>query len=132
MMKSNHPFNIELIKGGDTPAYGINKFINPRDAKFSPNLYRWATYGNKHLTSVFLCPETGYYYIGLRQANGIFVGAKLMRVFCVGNAAETFSVSTSLSKTWHDVSKWFWEKYMEVGKGIYELPEWKKSEGSGK
>lgn len=60
------------------------------------------------------------------------VGAKLMRVFCVGNAAETFSVSTSLSKTWHDVSKWFWEKYMEVGKGIYELPEWKKSEVSGK
>jgi hypothetical protein len=114
-----------VVRGGDIPAYGINKIINFReDGKFSPNLYKFLTYGNKHLTNVFQDPKTGYYYIGLRDKNGIFIGAMLMRVFCVGNDAETFSMATSITKTWSEVTDWFWRKYLEVGKKIYDLPEW--------
>jgi len=114
-----------VVVGGGISAYGINKLVNFRkDSKFSPNLYKFLTYENKHLTNIFQDPKTGYYYIGLRDENGIFIGAMLMRVFCVGNNAETFSMATSLTKTWNEVTDWFWIKYLEVGKAIYDLPEW--------
>lgn len=115
----------EIVKGGNIPAYGINKMVNFReDVKFSPNLWKFLTYRNKHLTNVFKDEQTGYYYIGLRDENGIWIGAQLMRVFCVGNKAETFSMATSITKKWTDVTEWFWQKYLSVGKQIYELPEW--------
>ena len=114
-----------VVVGGCIPAYGINKLVNFRkDGKFSPNLYKFLTYKNKHLTNIFQDPKTRYYYIGLRDENGIFIGSMLMKVFCVGNAAETFSMATSLTKTWNEVTDWFWRKYLEVGKRIYDLPEW--------
>ena len=47
-----------------------------------------------------------------------------MRVFCVGNDAETFSMATSITKTWNEVTDLFWRKYLDVGKKIYDLPEW--------
>lgn len=118
-----------LYVGASTPVYGINKRINFRlDNKFSPNLWKFLTYGNKHLTNVFKDERTGYYYIGLRDKNGIWVGAMLMSVFCVGNKAETFSMATSITKQWIDVTDWFWKKYLEVGKQIYGLPEWGAAE----
>lgn len=116
-----------IIQGGNMPAFGINKIINFRiDNKFSPNLYKFLTYGNKHFTNVFQDPKTGYYYIGLRDENGIWIGAMLMRVFCVGNKAETFSMAIGITKTWIEVTDWFWRKYLEMGKKIYDLPEWGK------
>lgn len=117
---------LAAVVGGDTPIYGVNKLINFRkDDKFSPNLYRFLTYKNKYFTNVFQDPENGRYYIGLRDANGIWIGAKLMAVFCYGAKAETFSYPTRVTVKWNDVTKWFWSKYMEVGKAIYDLPEWR-------
>jgi hypothetical protein len=114
-------------EGGDTPIYGINKMINPRnDAKFSPNLYRFITFSKRHYTNVFQDPNTGFYYIGLRVDEGWWCGAKLFGVFCFGGRSETFSYGTSVSVKWHDVTNWFWTRYMEVGKRIYDLPEWKE------
>ena len=115
-----------VIIGGNVPAYGLNKFINPKnDGKFSPNLYRFLTYRKRHLTNVFQDTETGSYYIGLRDENGIWIGAKLMSVFCFGGRAETFSYCTSVTIKWKEVTEWFWTKYFEVGKKIYDLPEWR-------
>lgn len=116
----------DVVIGGDTPAYGINALVNfHRDGIYSPNLYRFLTYRNKYFTNVFQDPKTGYYYIGLRDERGVWCGAKLMRVFCVGNRAETFSYPVSTTKKWIDVTKWFWATYLSVGKKIYDLPEWK-------
>lgn len=121
----NSPLPFE-IRGESIPLFGISKFVNPRkNSKFSPNFHRFLSYSNKHLTNVFQDPESGYYYIGLRDENGIWIGANLMRVFCVGNSAKTFSYATSVTKKWNDVSDWFWKTYLEVGKKIYDLPEWK-------
>ena len=116
----------DVIIGGNVPAYGLNKFINPKnDDKFSPNLYRFLTYRKRHLTNVFQDTKTGSYYIGLRDENGIWIGAQLMAVFCFGGRAETFSYPTSVTIKWKEVTEWFWTKYFEVGKKIYDLPEWR-------
>jgi len=117
-----------IIKGGDTPIYGINKYINPaNDNKFSPNLHGFLSHRrNKYLTNVFQDPKNGYYYIGLRDARGAWCGAKLFGVFCTGGRTKTFSYSISITKTWTDVTEWFWNLYFEVGKKIYDLPEWKE------
>ena len=113
------------IFGSNIIVYNLNKSINHRiDDKFSPNLWKFLTFKNKHLTNIFQDPETGYFYIGLRDKNNIWIGAKLMNVFCVGNKAEIFSYATSVTAKWNDVTKWFWSKYLEVGKKIYDLPEW--------
>ena len=115
-----------VVVGGDTPAFGINQLINFRkEEKYSPNLWKFLTYKNKYFTNIFQDPKTGYYYIGLRDKNGIWCGANLMRVFCVGNKAETFSYAISTTKKWNDVTKWFWNKYLSVGKKIYDLPDWR-------
>ena len=117
---------LPAVVGGDVIAWGINKSINHRvNDKFSPNLWKFLTYKNKHLTNIFQDPKDGYFYIGLRDKNNIWCGAKLMRVFCLGNKAETFSYSTSVTEKWNDVTEWFWSKYLEVGKQIYNLPEWR-------
>lgn len=115
-----------VVVGGSIPAYGINKFINPKkDNKFSPNLYKFLTYGkNKVFTNVFKCKETGRLYFGLREDNGIWIGTKAMAVFCQGTKAQCFSYATSITEKWEDVTKWFWSKYLEVGKKIYDLPDW--------
>lgn len=115
-----------FIKGGDIPAYGINKLINPKlDDKFSPNLYRFLTYKKRHLTNVFQDQKTGIYYIGLRDEKGIWIGASLMNVFCLGDRAKTFTYATSVTIQWKEVTTWFWSNYFKVGKKIYTLPEWK-------
>lgn len=115
-----------VVVGGSTPAYGINKLINyKKDSKFSPNLYKFLTYGkNKVFTNVFQCKETGRLYFGLREPNGIWIGTKAMAVFCQGTKTQCFSYATSITEKWEDVTKWFWSKYLEVGKKIYDLPEW--------
>ena len=115
-----------VVVGGSTPAYGINKLINyKKDSKFSPNLYKFLTYGkNKVFTNVFQCKETGRLYFGLRETNGIWIGTKAMAVFCQGTKAQCFSYAISITEKWEDVTKWFWSKYLEVGKKIYDLPEW--------
>lgn len=135
--KANIEYNKEIIEnspvklpdcivGGNVPAHGINKFINPKlDDKFSLNLYRFLTYKKRHLTNVFQDPKTGIYYIGLRDEKGIWIGAILMNVFCLGGTAKTFSYATSVTIQWKEVTTWFWSKYLEVGKEIYNLPEWK-------
>jgi len=117
----------KCIVGGDIPAYGINKLVNyKKEDRFSPNLYNFLTYKAKHLTNVFQDKETGYYYIGLRNDKGIWVGAKLMEVFCVGGRAKTFSYPVQVTKEWIEVTDWFWSLYLSVGKQIYNLPEWNK------
>lgn len=118
--------NALQITGGNDIIWGLNKHINPRqDSKFSPNLWKYLTYSNKHNTNVFQDPKDGYFYIGLREPNGIWGGSKLMRVFCVGNGAETFSYPTDLTKSWNDVTEKFWAEYLKVGKAIYDSPFWK-------
>jgi hypothetical protein len=121
-----NPMLAAVVFGGNIPAYGINKLINPKkDSKFSPNLYKFLTYGkNKVFTNVFQDAETGKLYFGLREDNGIWIGTKAMAVFCQGTKAESFSYATSITQKWNDVTKWFWSKYLEVGKKIYDLPEW--------
>jgi len=117
----------DIIVGGDQPAWGINALINPKnDPKFSPNLWRFLTWRKKVYTNIFQCPKSGIYYIGLRDAQSIWCGAHLMGVFCRGNQSPTFSYGTSITKPWNDVTKWFWSKYLDVGKSIYYLPEWDK------
>ena len=111
------------IKGADNPIYKINKHINPKiDVKFSPNLYKFLTYKNKYFTNIFQDPTDGQFYIGLRDENSIWMGAKLMNVFCKGSAADMFSYRTSITKKWDDVTEWFWKTYLEIGKAIYDLP----------
>ena len=119
------PTNTYII-GGEVPIYGINKHVwHKRDEKYSPNLYRFLTRRNKLLTNIFQDPETKIYYIGLLEESGWCIGAKLMRVFCMGGQAETWAYMPKHTNGWHDVTKWFWKKYLEVGKKIYDLPEWK-------
>lgn len=114
------------IIGSDMPIFGINKEINPKnDSKFSPNLYKFLTYGKKHFTNVFQDPKTGYYHIGLKSDNNIFCGNLLMNVFCVGTKSKSWSYPRNEVSTWVDVTKWFWETYLKIGKQIYDLPEWK-------
>jgi hypothetical protein len=115
-----------VVVGGNIPAFGINKLINPRkDEKFSPNLYKFLTYGkNKVYTNVFQDPIDGKIYFGLREPNGIWCGTKAMAVFCQGTKAYCFSYSVYIAERWNDITQWFWSKYLEVGKKIYDLPEW--------
>ena len=114
-----------VVVGGGIPAYGINKFINyKKDEKFSPNLYKFLTYGkNKVFTNVFQDAE-GKIFFGLRDENGIWIGTKAMSVFCQGTKAQCFSYATSITEKWNDITKSFWSKYLEVGKKIYDLPDW--------
>lgn len=115
----------DIVVGGNVPAYGINELINyKKDEKFSPNLWGFLTYSKKYYTNVFQDPDTGIYYIGLRDEQGIWCGAKLMDVFCTGIKAVTFSYPSYVTAKWNDVTKWFWAKYLDVGKNIYNLPEW--------
>ncbi len=100
-----------------TPMFGLNKLVNYRnDDKYSQNLYRWLTYGkNKLYTNIF--KETkGVYHIGLRDDNGIWMGARLMEVACKGAKAKPYSLSTSITKKWSDVTVKFWKRYIEMGK----------------
>jgi hypothetical protein len=42
---------LPAVVGGDVIAWGLNKSINHRkDSKFSPNLWKFLTFKNKHLT----------------------------------------------------------------------------------
>ena len=117
---------LKELKSGDITV-GLNKYINPKnDAKFSPNLYKYLTY-NRHkcFVNIFQDKETNYYYIGLMQ-DGWFTGAQLTRVFCVGAKAETFAWTPKDAANFVDITKQFWNKYLEIGKVIHDMPEWHK------
>lgn len=113
------------LKSGDL-TIGINKYINPKkDAKFSPNLYKFFTYNSlRDHVHVYQDTETLYYYIGFIQ-NGWFCGCKLMRLFSMGSQAESFSYGPKSTVKFQEITEWFWDKYFEVGKAIYNLPEWR-------
>ena len=100
------------------PMFGLNKLTNPSiDEKYSKNIYRWLTYGNKKLyTNIFKDKRNGVYYIGLREDNGIWCGTHLMAVACNGTSAKTFSYPTNITKKWEDVSVKFWTRYLRMGK----------------
>lgn len=117
---------LQSLKQGDL-TFGLNKHINPKkDAKFSPNLYRWFTWSrNKHFINVYIDKETRHYYIGIVQ-DGWFMGSMLMRIFCVGNKTESFAYAPKDTVNFQDVTDWFWEKYFELGKGVYSCEEWRK------
>ena len=99
------------------PMYGLNKFVNPKNnEKYSQNIYRWLTYSkHKQFTNIFKDSD-GIYYIGLRDDAGIWCGAKLVRVVCLGCKAETFSYPTSITREWNDVTVKFWTRYLSKGK----------------
>jgi hypothetical protein len=118
--------NLKIV-GGDTSIAGISKLIYYKhDEKWSPNLYRFLSRKNKYLTNVFQDPKTKRYYIGLLSQDGWFIGTNLISVFCYGGKAETYAYMPKYTAGWHDVTKWFWSKYFEVGKKIYDFPEWKE------
>jgi hypothetical protein len=99
--------------------------VNPRkDAKFSPNLFNFLTYHRgKSFIHVYQDKKTNRYYIGVVD-DGWFHGSQLMTVFCNGAQAEAFAYMPKDCEEFTDVTEWFWNKYFEVGKAIYNLPEW--------
>lgn len=50
-----------------------------------------------------------------------FAGVRVMEVACQGNKAKTGYPSWQHPDKWHDVTEWFWGKYME--RGIISIPE---------
>ena len=101
-----------VVDQNNTPDY-FAYHLNNEEEFF--NKYPTTLYEN--VDKFIICTD------GIDKIN-IWIGAKLMNVFCVGNKAEIFSYATSVTVKWNDVTKWFWSKYLEVGKKIYDLPEW--------
>jgi hypothetical protein len=107
----------ELYSNQSTPMYGLNKLVNPKqNEKYSRNLYRWLTYGKYKLFTNIFQDDRGILYIGLREDNAIWCGARLANVACRGCSAATFSATTALSKEWIDITVQFWTRYLRLGK----------------
>jgi hypothetical protein len=60
------------------------------------------------------------FFIGLRDKNNIWGGAKLMEVFCYGSKTDMFSYGTAITKEWEDVTNKWWQQYLKLGKTIYD------------
>jgi hypothetical protein len=123
-MKEAQQEMLQKLGGGHIAVLAMNRCISPRvDSKYSMNLYQFLTHKHKYLTNVFLDPENGKYYIGLREADGFWNGAELTDVNKMGSKVKVFSYPIVLTKTWEDVTKIWWKKYFDIGTAIFDFSE---------
>lgn len=102
-----------------TTAAQLDPKLNPA---YSPNLHAFLTKCElKHLpTSVYQVTKTnmaypvGELFIGYPDDNGLFNGARMNRVLCLGRKAERWAF-TGLNGVVEPVPD-FWERYLKVGR----------------
>ena len=90
---------------------------------FSPNLMKFLK-KHKHFRQIFLDPTDKIWYIGFKDENGIWAGAKFLRVLCLGTEAETFSYSKSVTDNFVERTNQFWNCSEYFGRRMFKRWYW--------
>lgn len=92
--------------------------VLPVSGWFSPNLIKFLKKHN-HFRQIFVDPVDRIWYIGYKDENGIWAGAKFLRVLCMGSKAETFSYSKSVTNRFVERTSQFWYCAEYMGRRMF-------------
>jgi hypothetical protein len=95
------------------------KAINPKNGqKYSPNLYKFMTdpqrRGSATYTMIYR-DHQGVLWLGIRDEEGWFHGARLIAVLCSGRKETVFAHPPVFGKALTEV-KGFWKRYVSDGR----------------
>ena len=95
------------------------KAINPRNGdKYSPNLYKFMTQKDHAITSTcanVYRDKQGALWLGYRDEEGWFMGARLIAVLCNGRKAVVFAHPPKMGSALVEV-RGFWQRYIADGR----------------
>jgi len=95
------------------------KSINPKNGdKYSPNLFKFLTSNRREIAATYgqvYRDKQGVLWLGFRDEEEWFMGARLMAVLCSGRRADTFAYPPSMGRALVEV-KGFWARYVADGR----------------
>ncbi len=95
------------------------KAINPKNAKkYSPNLFKFMTNPNKKIIAEYAAvysDKQGVLWLGYRDEDSWFMGARLMAVLCNGRRCDVFAYPPVMGSKLVEVAG-FWKRYVADGR----------------
>jgi hypothetical protein len=95
------------------------KNINPKNGdKYSPNLFKFLTSNRRKVAATYgrvYRDKQGVLWLGFRDEEDWFMGARLMAVLCNGRKEETFAHPPAMGRALVEV-RGFWGRYVRDGR----------------